>query len=576
MLREAVYHVAHGSYAYPVGPDRLRLTLRAARGDLKRVAVLYWDRYGSSPTLTEEMSIAAEDELFSYYQADVQLATKRFGYVFVLDDGRQTLFYTEKSFFEDLQPNTQFHYPYIAPGDLWEPPQWAQGAVVYQIFPERFANGDPENDPPDVEPWELPPTRTSFKGGDLRGIIHRFPHLVELGVEVIYLTPIFASPSNHKYDTADYYTIDPHFGDAEDLRELVALCHSHGIKIVLDAVFNHCGSEFFAFQDVLEKGRQSPYAHWFNIEGFPVQTDPPNYETFAHQIATMPKLMTQHADVRQYLLDVAVYWIREFDIDGWRLDVANEIDHEFWREFRRAVKGVKPDALIVGEVWHEASDWLRGDQFDAVMNYPLQHACFDFFAKGTIRARSFASRLAKVQVNHTHAVNLAMFNLLDSHDTERFLTSCDGDVRKLALAAAFQLTYEGSPMIYYGDEVGMVGLTDPDCRRGMLWDEAEQDRELFRWYQRLIALRREQPVLRTGRTRTVWADSITNVYGFVRFQGREQVLVLLNNSPEEQRVDLRQISWPGRKPRQLRDLLADAKRKPAEVVLEPYGVRILA
>ncbi len=161
MLREAVYHVAHGSYAYPVGPDRLRLTLRAARGDLKRVAVLYWDRYGSSPTLTEEMSIAAEDELFSYYQADVQLATKRFGYVFVLDDGRQTLFYTEKSFFEDLQPNTQFHYPYIAPGDLWEPPQWAQGAVVYQIFPERFANGDPENDPPDVEPWELPPTRTS-------------------------------------------------------------------------------------------------------------------------------------------------------------------------------------------------------------------------------------------------------------------------------------------------------------------------------------------------------------------------------------------------------------------------------
>ncbi|MDI9439596.1 MAG: alpha-glycosidase [Limnochordia bacterium] len=576
MLREAVHHTAHGSFAYPVSPDTLRLTLRAARGDLQRAAVLYWDRYGSSPTLTAEMSIAAEDDLFTYYQADVQLATRRFGYVFLLDDGKQTLFYTEKGFCEDLQPNIQFHYPYIAPGDLWEPPEWAQGAVVYQIFPERFANGDPTNDPPDVEGWEEAPTPASFKGGDLQGIIDRFQHLVDLGVDVLYLTPIFKSPSNHKYDTADYYTIDPHFGDEETLRKLIALCRKHGIRIVLDAVFNHCGSEFFAFQDVLKHGARSSYAHWFNIEGFPVQTDPPNYETFAHQIATMPKLMTQHEDVKRYLLEVAVYWIREFSIDGWRLDVANELDHEFWREFRRAVKRENPDALIVGEVWHEASDWLRGDQFDSVMNYPFQHACFDFFAKGTIRARSFASRLAKVQVNHCQAVNLAMFNLLGSHDTERFLTSCGGDLRKYALAVAFQLTYEGAPMIYYGDEVGMTGLTDPDCRRGMVWSRKEQNGELLRWYKQLIALRREHRALRTGRCRTVWADSVSNVYGFVRFQGREQIVVLLNNSPQPQTVNLREINWPVKMPRQVRDLLSDERFKLGELVVPAYGVRILA
>lgn len=575
MLREAVHHIAYGSFAYPVSPDTLRVTLRAARGDLKRAAVLYWDRYVTSPTKVTEMVIAAEDELFAYYQADLTLATKRFGYVFLLDDGKESLFFTEKGFSEDLQSNMQFHYPYIAQGDLWEPPRWAQGAVVYQIFPERFANGNPANDPENVEDWALPPTRTSFKGGDLRGIINRFQHLVDLGVEVLYLTPIFKSPSNHKYDTTDYYTIDPHFGTEDDLRELVELCHRHGMRIILDAVFNHCGSEFFAFQDVLKNGKESPYAHWFRFEGFPVETDPPNYETFAHQIATMPKLMTHHEDVRRYLLDVAVYWIREFGIDGWRLDVANEIDHQFWREFRRVVKAQNPNALIVGEVWHEASDWLRGDQFDSVMNYPLQQACFDFFAKGTIRARSFANRLAKVQVNHPHGVNLAMFNLLGSHDTERFLTSCGGETFRFALAVAFQLTYEGAPMIYYGDEVGMMGLTDPDCRRGMVWDYEQQNRELFAWYQQLISLRKKNPVLRTGRTRTVWADSVSNVYGFARYEEEKQIVVLLNNSAQDQRVALQEITWPLGAPKQVRDLLTGERLKLGEVTIKPFGVRVL-
>lgn len=576
MLKEAVYHVGHGSYAYPIAEDTLRVTLRAAKGNLQSVTVLYQDRYGGSQPYTVSMEVIAEDELFSYYQADLQLATKRFGYVFLLDDHKQQIFFTEKGFFADVPPNTQFHYPYIALRDLWEPPLWSQGAVVYQIFPERFANGDPTNDPPNVEPWDKLPTVSSQKGGDLQGIIEKFDHLVDLGVDVLYLTPIFKAPSNHKYDTVDYYTIDPHFGNEETVRKLIALCHQHGMKIIFDAVFNHSGFGFFAFQDVLAKGQNSAYAHWFNIESFPVQTDPPNYETFSNQIATMPKLMTHHSDVKEYFLDVGRYWVREFGIDGWRLDVANEIDHQFWREFRNAIKAENPDALIVGELWHEASDWLRGDQFDSVMNYSLQYACLDFFANGTIRARSFANRLAKVKVNHTQAVNLAMFNLLDSHDTERFLTTCGQDARKFSLAVTFQLTYEGAPMIYYGDEVGMTGLTDPDCRRGMIWDAKEQNSDLLSHYKKLINLRKEYPVLRTGDTRTVWADSATNIYGFIRFDQGEQVLVLINNSPTSQNINLEKVKWPRAVPNQVQDLLTNEKLALGEITLKPYSARIFS
>ncbi len=559
MLKEAVYHIAHGNYAYPVRPDTLRVMLRAGRGDLERVTVIYQDRYQGSEQMLIDMEVTAQDEMFDYYHADLQLETKRFAYVFLLDDGVRRVFYTEKGFFDDIRPNTHFQYPYIAVQDLWEPPAWAQGAVVYQIFPERFANGDPTNDPPNVEPWDTLPTVTSQKGGDLQGIIDRFDHLLELGIDAIYLTPIFEAPSNHKYDTVDYYRIDPHFGDLEKCRELVELCHKHNIKVIFDAVFNHSGYGFFAFQDVLKHGEESPYAHWFNIESFPVEIDPPNYETFANDIYTMPKLMTNEAN-----------------IDGWRLDVANEIDHDFWREFRKVVKKENPEALIVGEIWHEASEWVRGDQFDCVMNYSVQYACIDFFAKGVIRAETFAHRLAKVQVNHSQSVNRAMFNLLGSHDTERFLTMCNEETERFALAVAFQMTYEGAPMIYYGDEVGMVGKTDPDCRRGMIWDEEQQDRKILQWYKRLIELRKKNPVLRTGDCRMVYADSALNVFGFVRFSKQDQVLVVINNSAYTCHIDLETISWPRAVPKEMEDLLSDEKVKVKELlVLEPFGVRVL-
>lgn len=576
MHKEAVYHEAHGKYAYPVGPNTLRVILRAKKGDLKRCVIVYQDRYSATDEFIEDMEKVASDELFDYFQSDITLETKRFMYTFLLDDGINRVRFTEKGFYQDPPPLTEFHYPYIAIQDQWETPRWSQGSVVYQIFPERFANGTTTNDPQGVEPWELKPTRESQKGGDLQGIIDKLDHLVELGVEVLYMTPIFESPSNHKYDTTDYYKIDPHFGDLSTCKKLVNLCHENGIKVVFDAVFNHCGFNFFAFQDVLENGEQSRYKDWFNIYSFPVKTMPPNYETFANDVYTMPKLMTHNPEVREYLLRVATYWLEECGIDGWRLDVANEIDHDFWREFRKRVKAVNPEAVIIGEVWHEASEWVEGDQFDAVMNYPFRDSCVDFFAKGTIKAETFAHRMAKVRMNHRQTVNRSMYNLIDSHDTARFLTSASDRVEKLKLAAACQLTFEGSPMIYYGTEFGMVGENDPDCRRGMLWDEASQEREIFQWYKQLINIRKSHPVLVRGDQRTVLADSATNVIGYVRFNKTDQVLILINNSPYERRVTIPDGVWPLAVPKQVTDLITgETIKEVGTLTLPANGVLIL-
>lgn len=575
MEKQAMYHQAHGKYAYPVGPDTLRVVLRTKKGDLQRVTVVYQDRYPGGPEYSKVMERSAQDEMFDYYQVDLTLETARFAYMFWLDDGIEQIFMNEKGFFADPPENTEFQYPYIAPRDLWEPPAWSQGALVYQIFPERFANGDPNNDPADVEPWDVLPTRESMKGGDLQGILDHLDHIVDLGVDVLYLTPIFVSPSNHKYNITDYYAVDPHFGDLDDCRALVEACHDKGIRVVFDAVFNHCGYEFFAFQDVLAHGRQSRYWDWFAIADTPITTDPPNYLTFARDIWTMPKLMTQNPEVREYLLGVAEYWIKECDIDGWRLDVANEVDHEFWREFRRRVKTLKPDALIVGEIWHEASEWVQGDQFDSVMNYPFRDAVCDWLGEDKIRAGTFAQRLAKVQMNHRQAVNLAMYNLFDSHDTARFLTLAAGDKAKLRLAAGLMLTYEGSPMVYYGDEVGMEGENDPDCRRGMIWDKKRQDRELLQWYQDLASLRRTRPVLRTGNCRTVMANGAANVFGFCRYDDQDQIVVLVNNSAHERQVPMADSFWPLGRPPSVRDLLT--QEAGTDVIrLQPFSMAVVA
>lgn len=375
-----------------------------------------------------------------------------------------------------------------------ERPDWVQDAIFYQIFLDRFHNGNPANDLPDTQIWGGSPTCENSFGGDLSGVCQRLPYLADLGVNALYLTPIFAAGTNHRYDTHDYLRVDPALGDVETLRDVVAEAHRLGIRVILDGVFNHCGDGFWAFRDVVERGAESPYLDWFFIRSFPVRQDPPTYQTCGGA-AYLPKLNTDHPEVRRYLLEVATYWIEQADIDGWRLDVPWKVPVEFWKEFGTEVRKAKSDAYIVGEIWRDARPWL--DVWDGATNYRLRDHVLDFCVRDHMDAEDFAFECGELLCHHGGAAPW-MLNVLGSHDTPRLLTLCDGDVRRAVLAMTALFTLPGAPMLYYGDEVGVEGANDPDCRRCMEWDEAQWSEPVATACRQLVRLRRELPALRRG------------------------------------------------------------------------------
>ncbi len=430
-------------------------------------------------------------------------------------------------------------------------PAWVRDAVFYQIFPDRFASSSRVRKPGTLEAWDAPPTPYGFKGGDLLGIAEHLDHLDDLGVTALYLTPVFASASNHRYHTYDYYAVDPLLGGTEALRELLDACHARGMRLFLDGVFNHTGRGFWPFHHVMETGAASPYRRWFHFDQAALEAGvtprayaPPADPTVAADtgslarfgyrawwdLPALPKLNTDEPDVREFLFSVAEHWIR-FGADGWRLDVPGEIDDpDFWREFRRRVKAVNEDAYIVGEIWREAPDWLAGDRFDALMDYPLTEAIIGF-ASGAhldlaVTARQheyreflkpldgagFAAALDRIIGLYDPAVTAVQLNLLGSHDTPRLRTVAGGDTASVRLATLIQMTLPGAPCVYYGDEVGLEGGPDPDCRRAFPWDTAKQDTELRAFVRAAIRLRRDHGALRQGAFRTLHAEGQALAY----------------------------------------------------------------
>jgi cyclomaltodextrinase len=414
------------------------------------------------------------------------------------------------------------------PPDVFYPPSsapdWVQDAIFYQIFPERFANGDPGNDPPDVAPWGAPPTRQNFFGGDLQGILDRLPYLEDLGVTALYLTPIFKGRTNHKYDTSDYFQVDPAFGDLPLLRRLVEAAHQRGLRIILDAVFNHCGDGFWAFEDLARCGESSAYRDWFFPSAFPLSADPLNYQTCGGA-SFLPKLNLHNPQVRQHLLGAAVYWLEAAGIDGWRLDVPWKAPLDFWREFRRVVKAANPQAYIVAEAWRDVLPWLQGDTSDAVMNYPLRDYLLDYCARDAMDAEDLDYFIRRQHTEYGPAA-ASQLTLLGSHDTPRLLTLCGGDLRRLILAITLQFTLPGVPMVYYGDEVGLPGDNDPDCRRCMPWNVSQWEPRIHQAHRRLIRARRQHPALRRGAFTSLL--TFNAVYAYARHTPDDQVLVVLN------------------------------------------------
>jgi cyclomaltodextrinase / maltogenic alpha-amylase / neopullulanase len=540
--RHAIYHITDVRYAYGKDLDTLSIVLRTAKNDIKKCELYYKDRYDwENDFNVVEMYIKNKTDLFDYYHVDISVDRNRYRYYFKLTDLYGNSFYLDERGIRnneiDRKEATAFQYPYIAKGDLYDEVKWLQESVVYQIFVDRFCNGDSSNNPPNVLEWGEDVTRTSMFGGDLKGIINKLDYLMELGIDLIYLTPIFKSSSNHKYNIGDYFVIDPQFGDIEDAKELVKQCHKRNMKIVLDAVFNHSGDDFFAFEDIVKNGDSSLYKDWYLVDSYPIDKKKVNYYTFANNVYTMPKFNISNKEVTQYLLNVAKFWIDEVGVDGWRLDVCDEVDHDFWRAFKKTVKEANHNAIIVGEIMHEATSFLKGDQLDSIMNYPFKGALIDFFAKRSISVQQFSEILAQNRVIYIESITRQLWNLFGSHDTQRFLTECNNDIKRMQLAIAFQFCYLGVPYIYYGDEIGLDGGEEPLSRKCMIWDKEKQKRELFDLYKRLIKIRKENSELIYGEYNEIYCNN--NVIVFERFNNNNnKVIVAINNNEIEVEVEL--------------------------------------
>ena len=542
MNKYAVFHILDTPYSYGKDKDTLIVRVRVARNDVKECYIYYKDRYDwENPYSKQAMNVIAETELFTYYQTEISVFRNRYRYYFeFIDMNEESFQYNERGFvnpefkYNDMN---SFQFPYIAEEDLYKEVNWLQEAVVYQIFPDRFYNGDNSIDVEGTDQWGKGKVhRRSIYGGDLHGIIEKLPYLEELGVNLIYLTPIFKSDTNHKYNTEDYFNIDPQFGTLEEAKELVEKAHNLGIKIVFDAVFNHSGSDFFAFKDLIENQQESQYKEWYFVDSWPIKKSKNKYYTFANGCDNMPKLNTNNKEVREYLLKVGEFWIKEIGIDGWRLDVCDEVGHEFWREFRKRVKEAKSDAIIIGEIMHEANSFLKGDQLDGIMNYPFKNAIIDFFAKGIINGREFLDIMAENRVLYMDSITKQMWNLIGSHDTKRIYNECHGNVNRMKLAIAYQFLYIGVPYIYYGDEIGLDGGDDPENRKCMIWDKEKQNRELFDFYKNMINIRKNNKVFTFGNFKEVYCEN--NIIAFKRVLEKEEVLCVFNNSDDSVLVNI--------------------------------------
>ena len=547
--REAVLHIPLSNYAFANSEYRLTIRIRTQKGNVSACTLYYGDRACPvTPVVFEEiqMEIKARDEFFDYYEATFETPYTRVCYYFKLqNEGEWTYYYSERfsnelaiHYFERYimeERSEYYQYPYILRNEIPDVPAWFKKAVVYNIFPDSFVGEEPGSitQPKEVI-LENGKVCRSRLGGTLKEVIKNLDYIQALGVNCIYFNPIFAAGEYHKYDTIDYYQIDPCFGTNEEFKHLVEEIHKREMKIIIDGVFNHCSWEFFAFEDVMEKGENSKYINWFYDLKFPVrrpqsEKEKPGYACFAYE-PKMPKLNTSNEEVQKYFANVGTYWIREYQIDGWRLDVANEIDRNFWRKFREAVKKENREAILIGEVWENAESWLRGDIFDSTMNYEFRRICRDHIIGDNKNAITAAKQLEQMRLRYpTNLVN-GQLNLLDSHDVPRFLSLSRGDLRKWKLACILLMLFPGVPSLFYGDEQAICGIKENEYRNPMVWS---QNPQLYEFVQKIIEIRKEYIEEDTS-YEVLWEETDERVLTFVRDGRKGRLFVSLNVSEMDQ------------------------------------------
>lgn len=519
--------------------------LRTRRGAIDGGKVLYNDRYAWHGDDYEPLRHSASlrryalDGELEYWAADLDLHPPRLRYRFGLETADGLRWFGADGLRDTPAPRYAFEFDYIGEGDLPDLPEWARGATFYQIFPDRFARSAHGHRRGTVDPWDEPVDGRSFLGGDLDGIVERLDHIASLSVDAVYLTPIFTSPSSHKYNTSDYFSVDPDFGGNAALRRLVGALHERGMRLMLDGVFNHAGADWPPFVDARQRGAKSPYARWFYFED-----DEPGYETWGSKIRTMPKLRTSEPAVRDLVCRIGRFWVQEYGIDAWRLDVAKEVDHATWRAFRSAVREASRETFLVGEVWTTGLPWLRGDQFDSVMNYPWREALLAYAGRDEHDGLALLDAIDAIRAAYPESTLDFLYNLVGSHDEDRPLTQVKDDRGAVALAAGLMFALPGICSIYYGDEVGMAGERDAANRNGMVWNEARQDTRLLELYRRLGRLRRLHPALRRGGYERLTAEGAVVV--FARQSSDERLVVVANAGIEPAAVAAKQVEqWAG-------------------------------
>ena len=546
----AVSHRGFVPDAYALNENEIILHLRTGK-DVTAVSVIHDDPFAGGATgfaawdgQGENMHISRKLRHHNIWTITLRPKFKREQYYFSLTDGEETLYLFEDGFYTAAQVHQPgrlrqyYKFPWLNPGDVIAPPGWVSETIWYQIMPDRFRRGNDGEKRFPLRKWEDPKNIHfwDFYGGDLKGITEKLPYLQELGITGIYMTPIFLSSSNHKYNTFSYDVIDPDFGTEEDLIALVDKAHSLGIRVMLDAVFNHCGTEFPQWQDVVEKGPDSPYWDWFFVQKWPLPKLMKGSRNKFHSFAftgMMPKLNTNNPEVAQFCLERCRRWVENWHIDGIRFDVGNEVSHSFLKYLNAGLKAIKPDIFLLGEIWHDSLPWLLGDEYDSTMNYPFLECIHNFYLDSQ-DARELEYGLNRVYSMYPEQINNVLFNFLDTHDTMRVLNRCGGNKDLFYQQLTLLMTLPGSACIYYGTEIALEGGDDPDCRRPMPWHRIEQGEfdEDYQAVAALIRLRRAYPQLCRGRILWKHFDEVPRLVCFGRpVDEHNLITVYINAGP---------------------------------------------
>ncbi len=544
----SVAHRASENQCYAIDENTIEIKIKTGY-DVDKINIFYGDPFEGGilggnwkwTGIKEPITDVYELEYHKVWVIRVQPMYKRLKYYFELFVGGESILFFEDGFmtYEQSQlPDKTlqcFTMPWINPCDVVTTPDWAKDTIWYQIFPDRFCRGDIQNNL-DAVPWgSRKPSNEDIYGGDLRGIISKLDYIKSFGITGIYLNPIFEALATHKYDTTNYFEIDPMFGNREIFKEFVEECHKHNIKVMLDGVFNHSGIEFPQWKDVVALGKESKYYEWFMINQWPFDveknhTRDKEFYSFAFT-SRMPKLNTNNPEVIEYIAKICEYWIQEYDIDGWRLDVANEISHALCKVIQKRCRAVKSDIYILGEIWHDSMNWLSGDDFDAVMNYPLTTAINDFWFRKDMTNKEFEHTINNCYLRYMYQTNAVLFNLLDSHDTDRLYHRVKKNENVFYQQLAILFTMAGGTSIYYGTEIAMDGSYDPDCRGCMPWNDiadGKYDKQIKKM-QQLTYMRNTIVACKSQKIRFEQTFGLSRVIEYVK---DDAIKVIINASTE--------------------------------------------